>query len=108
MEAVKQTKKMNHEINLTPPSKNDELLRTWIESKEAPTQEFIDKILEWVKVVFDKHFGNKQYVTDRQIEGLLIDVTLKLIKFRNKFNEDNGMKIYSYFHSVIISELVRN
>lgn len=106
MGVVKQLKKMNYENNLTLPSKDDELLKAWVESKEQPTQEFMNKIVEWAKIIFNKHFGNEKYVTDRQIEGLLIDVTLKVIKFRDKFNENNGCSIYSYFHTLIVSNII--
>tara|TARA_R110000803_G_scaffold74903_4_gene139079 strand:+ start:8549 stop:8878 length:330 start_codon:yes stop_codon:yes gene_type:complete len=86
---------------------NDELLRMWVESKETPTREFSNKIVEWAKVIFDKRFGDKGYVTDRQLEWLLTDVTINTIKFRNKFQEENGTHIYSYFNTVITSFIIR-
>ena len=106
MEEVKQAKKNSYENNLTPPSKNDELFRTWVESKKTPTQEFMNKIVEWAKIIFNNQFGNEKYVTDRQLEGLLTDVTLKVIKVRNKFDENSGVKIYSYFHTLIINTII--
>lgn len=106
MEEVKQAKKISYENNLTPPSKNDELFRAWVESKKEPTQKFMNKIVELSKIIFNKQFGNEKYVTDRQVEGLLIDVTLKVIKARNKFDENSGVKIYSYFHTLIISTII--
>ena len=98
---------MNHNNSLTLTSKNDELLRMWVESKETPTQEFSNKIVEWAKVIFDNRFGDKGYVTDRQLEWLLTDVTINTIKFRNKFQEENGTHIYSYFNTVITSFIIR-
>ena len=86
---------------------NEELLRMWVESKETPTQEFSDEILRWAKIIFNKRFGDKKYITDKQLEGLLIDVTINTIKYRNKFQGDKGSSIYSYFNTVIISFIIK-
>ena len=80
---------------------NDKLHRTWVESKEQPTEEFFLAIKDLSEMIAKKYYPN-----ENDLEDLVYGATLYVIEKRDNFSLDNGKTAYSYIGTVIKSYMV--
>lgn len=87
---------------------NKDLYNAWLESKEEPSEAFIQEALKLAEKCYDL-YTKDMTIDEFDRNGILAYVVETILKFRHKYQdkEGNGKAIWGYFYIIAKSATVR-